>query len=168
MFRERLNILEANGLYNWNTDPNLIVEVDATKLSVTLTGGKYNEASVIGFGGWLVHGAVTLKVDSSGNVIEINPEKYDFNWDSGRSFKRSLLTFVGAMLAIGMRPSVTSVIGTVESEACVCIVRGLEYGYADVEGCIKFMIKKVDSVIFFFKPNFSGNMELVFMRGVGF
>jgi hypothetical protein len=31
--------------------------------------------------------------------------------------------------------------------------RGLEYGYADVEGCIKFMIKKVDSAFFVFKTD---------------
>ncbi|MDZ7925479.1 MAG: hypothetical protein U5M23_15845 [Marinagarivorans sp.] len=31
--------------------------------------------------------------------------------------------------------------------------RDLEYGYADVEGCIKFMIKKVDSAFFVFKTD---------------
>lgn len=31
--------------------------------------------------------------------------------------------------------------------------RGVEYGHADVEGCIKFMIKKIDSAFFIFKTD---------------
>jgi hypothetical protein len=31
--------------------------------------------------------------------------------------------------------------------------KGVEYGHATVEGCIKFMIKKVDSSFFFFKTD---------------
>ena len=84
-----LNLFEANAIWRANTDPGLVLTVDATKLTVRQSrnfGSTGTAPGVVdGAADWLVHGSVTLNRDQQGNIT-IAPGLYNFEphgnfWD---------------------------------------------------------------------------------------
>jgi hypothetical protein len=95
---EHLTLGEANNIRRANTDENLVVTVDASKLEVrqsTAFNKKGRAKGKVTGDDWYVHGSVTLQMDLNTGQVQIVEGKYNFEWRDDRSLKGNLLTVGG-------------------------------------------------------------------------
>jgi hypothetical protein len=98
---EHLTLGEANNIRRANTDENLVVTVDASKLEVlqsTAFNKKGRAKGKVTGDDWYVHGSVTLQMDLNTGQVQIVEGQYNFEWRDDRSLIGNLATVGGERL----------------------------------------------------------------------